>query len=78
MGEFSPELGMLPLQLSVVNNPVQAGEIFYRALFKASKWKTKLGGMDKPQIMSRLRVVLHPVSRWHLEITAIGVPWRPI
>ena len=38
---------MLPLQLSVVNNPVQAGEIFYRALFKASKWKTKLGGMDK-------------------------------
>lgn len=42
-----PELGMLPLQLSVINNPVQAGEIFYRALFKAAKWKTKLGGVDK-------------------------------
>ncbi|MGB0648254.1 MAG: tetratricopeptide repeat protein, partial [Bradymonadia bacterium] len=42
-----PELGMLPLQLSVVNNPVQAAEVFYRALFKAAKWKTKLGGVDK-------------------------------
>lgn len=39
--------GMLPLQLSVVNAPGQAAQIFYRALFKASKWRTKLGGVDR-------------------------------
>jgi tetratricopeptide (TPR) repeat protein len=41
------DVGMLPLQLSVVNAPSQATQIFYRALFKASKWKTKLGGLDR-------------------------------
>ena len=39
--------GLLPPQILVFNQPRQAEQLFYRALFKAEMWRTKLGGRDQ-------------------------------